>query len=813
MKLSPILSALCALVLLTALPQQVSAAPSPAQARVEAAIAEARAAMLTDPRKAIAGAAAARDAAKDLPGTEGEIARATATWLMGEAYVRDNQTAKGGALIDEALAVIARASPNTKLHADALLSRGNFLALNADVAGALKDIQAAHEIYRKIGETRSQAIALLTISALYLDANDFAGALKYVDQALDVYHGDPLMLVSMHNNRGDMLRELGRYGEAEIEFEKALELARGMKSNALLLPILRNVARNDLAAGRLDAADAALAEAFRLLQSANAPEERAKVLAVSAQARLQHKDLIGAKRQIEQAFSGLGSANDTQFWQARKTAYEIYTALGDKPNALAQLEQLKKLDDKIAKLAASTNTALLAVQFDTANKDLKITKLKADELTRQRDMERAKARTQFWIFVASGITAIVIVGMLGFGLITIRRSRNEVRAANIDLESTNAALGKALAAKTEFLATTSHEIRTPLNGILGMTQVMLADQRLDPTMRDRIGVVHGAGVSMRALVDDILDVAKMETGNLTIERAPVDLPAMLKDVSRMWQDQAAAKGVGFELDLSDAPPRIESDPARLRQVVFNLLSNALKFTQNGSIRVSSGVIRDAGGEHVTIVIRDTGIGIPAEKLDLIFESFRQADAGTTRQFGGTGLGLAICRNIARAMGGDVTVASAHGEGSTFTLTVPLIRVAEEPPVAAAEHGEAALLIVDKNPISRSMLKTLFAPRVPAVKVAGSIDEAAAMIAAGGIGRVLIDETTAAMNGDVDQGIGALSGVPVSLLWTSPGDAEQARFAAAGVAQLIAKPIAGAALVQAIIAESPPHNDHIDSQAA
>jgi signal transduction histidine kinase/CheY-like chemotaxis protein len=798
---SLLLLAIATLAVPVAAPAQSSAA-----AQFDAAIGDARATMLTDPQATIAKARAALNIAERLTGPERVTDIATAQWLEGEAHLRLNDPMAAGPLLDAASAAL-RNGPATKLKGDVLRSSGGYHAATAHIAEALADYQAAYEIYHSINDTRSQAIALLSIAGIYQDAVDYKKALEYYGQALEIYRGDPQLLVAIYNNRGDVLKELGRYLDAENDFRAALKLARSMDSPVLEGMTLRNLAWNQLRAGNLDAADQTIAQGAKLLRAEDSPGSTSQFWAVSAQAALQRGKLTEARVMIERAFAGVDLKTPTMvWWQAHRTAFEIYKRLGDSNQALKHLEALKQLDDLSNKVAASASTAVMGAQFDFANQKLKIANL-------QRDEAKRRAETQFWIFVASGITALVIVGMLSIGLITIRKSRNQVRAANVDLESSNAALGKALAAKTEFLATTSHEIRTPLNGILGMTQVMLADQRLDPAMRDRIGVVHGAGISMRALVDDILDVAKMETGNLTIERAPVDLPAMLKDVSRMWEDQAAAKGVGFELDLRDAPPRIESDPARLRQVVFNLLSNALKFTQNGCIRVSSGVVGNAEGEQVTIVVRDTGIGIPPEKLELIFESFRQADAGTTRQFGGTGLGLAICRNIARAMGGDVTVASADGEGSTFTLAVPLVRVAEEAPVAAAKEGSAALLIVDKNPISRAMLKTLFAPRVPAVKVAGSIDEAVAMIAAGGIDRVLIDEATVAMSGDVDQGISALSGAPVSLLWTNPGDEESARFAAAGVGQLIAKPIAGAALVQAIVAVSTTQNDHIDSQAA
>jgi anti-sigma regulatory factor (Ser/Thr protein kinase)/CheY-like chemotaxis protein len=288
---------------------------------------------------------------------------------------------------------------------------------------------------------------------------------------------------------------------------------------------------------------------------------------------------------------------------------------------------------------------------------------------------------------------------------------------------------------------------------------------------------------------------------------------MLNDVSRMWEDQARAKNIGFDLDVSQAPSRIESDPARLRQVVFNLLSNALKFTQDGSIHVSCAERQGADGKQVAVIIRDTGIGIPAEKLELIFESFRQADAGTTRQFGGTGLGLAICRNIARAMGGDVTVESAVGEGSTFTLVVPLVRLEEEAPMTAGKPGEAVLLIIDRNPISRSMLKTLFAARVASVSVCGSVADAAATIAVGGVARIVIDEATLTAEGEADAQLAALAGVPLTLLWTNPDESVRARFGALGVDQLIEKPISGATLVAKVVSEPVTRNEAIDSHAA
>lgn len=792
---------LWAALIALALPGGTSAAAPAADpgARFDAMIADAKATMLIDPAKTIAKAQAAEAAAAGLSSPERTTAIATAKWLQGEAYLRLNNAKSAKSLIDQALRAVSADGRPTKLNGDLLLSRGGVHTMTANVAAALSDYQQAHNIFRAIGATRSRAVALQSIALLYQEAEDYENALTYYRQAGDVYQGDPSLAFTNSNNRGVCLNGLRRFNDAEREFREALRLARSMRSTALEVLVLRNIARTDLAMGRLDAAERSIAEGARLSGRVGASSVAEQDWSVAAQAALQRGQFSRAAALIERTFRGVALTETTlSFRDAHRTAYTLFKTTGDERQALVHLEALKRLDDQTSTLAASTNTALAAARFDSVNQKAQIEKLRADELQRNIDFERARAQTQRLIFIGAGGATAIIVAMLGIGLVTIRRSRNDVRAANIDLASTNRALEKALAAKTEFLATTSHEIRTPLNGILGMTQVMLADRRLEDRTRDRIEVVHGAGLSMRALVDDILDVAKMETGNMTIECAAFDLKAMLREVSRLWEEQARGRGIAFTIDLAECPDRIEGDAGRLRQITFNLLSNALKFTAAGSIAMRAFAGGDAAQPILVIEIADTGVGIPADKHEIIFESFRQVDAGTTRKFGGTGLGLAICRNLARAMGGDVTVRSTAGAGATFTCQLPLVRAGA--PMAGVEASETgALLILDRNPITRSMLRAVLQPRCGTVIFAATVAEALAIMASDAISTILIDDATIRDDGDIFGTLRALTAGDsvTALLWPQPSDAQYAQFAAAGVDMVIAKPIAGAALAEAL----------------
>lgn len=671
-------------------------------------VAQTKAEMLVDPAAAAERATEIDALAARDPSHKGRDAmRATALWLRGEAYNRLGRTQDALPMLADARRLAIRSDPRSLLVADILLSQGSALTDAARITEALSTLQEAHSLFLHLRQGRSRAKALILIAMLYDAGRDYENALRYFRQAQEAYAADPGLMISIYNGRGTAFFGLGHWHDAEAAFASALEAAHRMGASAIAAQCWGNIASVRLKEGRLPDAAAAIARGMAITRDPAAAVVRLHLLPLAAEVRLRRGDRDGASHLVDTRFKGVDLDRTIIVdREAHETAYRVYLARGDTALALRHLAALKRLDDQATQIARSTSAALAAARFDYTNQELRIAKLKATDLARSVAFERAAARTQWQIFVGAALGTALVIVLLAVALVTIRRSRNVVRAANADLEVTNGKLEKALAAKTEFLATTSHEIRTPLNGILGMTQVMIADRSVDAATRERLALVHGAGTTMRALVDDILDVAKIETGKMTIEARDIDVVATVRDAARMWRDQAVAKGLSFDcrVDLDD--PWVTGDAARLRQIVFNLLSNAVKFTAAGGIVLSL----ERGDGRLRLTVADTGIGIAREAHEVIFESFRQADAGTTRQFGGTGLGLSICRNLARAMGGDVTVESEAGEGALFTLDLPLVPAA--PPQTAAVPP--ALLVIERNPIQRAMFRTLFAALDPVV---------------------------------------------------------------------------------------------------
>ncbi len=304
---------------------------------------------------------------------------------------------------------------------------------------------------------------------------------------------------------------------------------------------------------------------------------------------------------------------------------------------------------------------------------------------------------------SAGRTKGVLV--MAFDITALKRSEQALQSSNHQLELSRDKAEAANRAKSAFLANMSHEIRTPMNAVIGMAHLLSRDA-MSPTQRDRLGKIDAAAQHLLRIIDDILDLSKIEAGKLHLEDSVFSLHGVLRSTVEMLHTGAKRKGLDLEVDIAPLPDQVRGDSTRLSQMLINLLSNAIKFTDTGWVRLRVQPVQEDGARlQLRVEVQDTGIGIPTERQAQLFHSFEQADSSTTRRFGGTGLGLALTRQFAEAMGGQTGVISLPGSGSTFWVTAWIAHADPAHKVFLPVQAQPATAAPRRAPEGRSALQT------------------------------------------------------------------------------------------------------------
>ncbi|MDG2523463.1 ATP-binding protein [Caulobacter segnis] len=408
------------------------------------------------------------------------------------------------------------------------------------------------------------------------------------------------------------------------------------------------------------------------------------------------------------------------------------------------------------------------------------------------------------------MTAVTIAGVLYSThlFVAVRRTMATNAALRQALDQADAErlrAEQASAAKSTFLATISHEIRTPMNAVVAAA-TLLQDDKLTPAQAEHVQMLSHSSEVLLGLLNDVLDLSKIESGKLVLEEVAIDLPAKLEASLHLWRGRAEAAGVTMSGDFADVPARIVTDPLRFQQILSNLLSNAVKFTEAGSIELHAG--RLTWPARLWVEVRDTGVGMTPEVAARIFDRFEQANPGTSRSYGGTGLGLSISRHLAEAMGGSLTVRSEPGAGSVFRLELPLV-FGDEGAISAEHDEEVAdgclrqvnVLLAEDHPVNQKIVQLYLEPLGCRVTVAENGEEAVKIAAVQAFDVILMDMQMPVMDGiEATRRIretGANLDTPILALTANALLEHRQQWLRVGVETFLTKPLDARGLIEAV----------------
>ncbi len=648
-----------------------------------------------------------------------------------------------------------------------------------DYPEAMEHIDRYLEFSRTKKEPFTLANGLYQKALVLDDLGNFDKSLEIYYSILKIYEEaeDSFSIATTLNAMGEIVKKTGKKKEAMEFYDRALELFKDIGDKTEIANCLYNIGdtymqlgeyrqalqyfKNALALDQETGSDWGMAYDFEALGKVYGFQEKYDNALLYHNQALQLRKKLGLQRELAMSHSEIGTINYklekyesaeksllkaieiAQYISAKPVLKDnfdklslVYAKTGKYQKALEYRNKFMVINDSLFSISRSRQIEELQVRFDSEKKQSAITALEKDAEITGLKLERQTTLRN--ISIAAALT-ILLFGYFGFNRYRHQqriKQANEAKKRAIAEERERTEIEKQRVAelqkidklKDEFLANTSHELKTPLVGIIGLTE-SLKDGiagKLPPAAVENLDIIANSGIRLSHLVNDILDFSKLKNKDLNLNIRPVDIHALSTVVLRLSQPLVKDKKLKLINSIPKEVPLVEADENRLQQIMHNLVGNAIKFTQKGYITLLS----EAKGDYLNISITDTGIGIPKEKIDTIFNSFEQVDGSAQREYGGTGLGLSVSKQLIELHGGSISVESEEGKGSVFTFSVPLSNASRDEhkfkkrplaeivqkvstsantslassPKRTLDDEAPSILIVDDEPINRRVLE-------------------------------------------------------------------------------------------------------------
>jgi signal transduction histidine kinase/ActR/RegA family two-component response regulator len=612
--------------------------------------------------------------------------------LLGLSYHYEGNYQQDIIFLSRAFELGVGVAPES-LIAETLRNMGTHYYYISEYGEALDHFLDAKERATQAGDDEVLAKVHFSIADVFIAIENYDEAKANLDQAFGFFQdqNNTQGLAAVYDSYGKLYEVRGEYRLADEYYRRGLVLNQQIGSLSGQSSGFIGLASVSEAVGDLQEARDYLEKAMPVIELTGDIDIKTLAYAQYGRLLLKLEEFDRARGFLNEALSmAIETGSRLQEMSVHEALAVVAEVQGQYQQALYHVREQYRLRDIIYPQDYSQSVAQVQAQYIAERRESEINQLRVAQTMSELEAERDQAR--FNAAVATVIFVLFLSAFLWTRYRTKSQSERQIAAHNTELVRIGRKLERANRVKSDFLANTSHEIRTPLNGIIGMT-TLLRNSDMDEKQRARLKAIEDSGHKLLELVNDLLDLSKIEAGKIEMGLEWLDLRKILKNEAIIWKEMARSKGLGFELNIDPKiPSSVCGTRPRLSQVLNNLVGNAVKFTTDGSIRIMVELVGNGRDDvEIKFCVIDTGVGISDKHKIELFERFSQIDTSATRQFQGTGLGLAICRDLVELMDGRIGVESEEGEGSCFWILLPFKvgsedRLASEPPTPSKHHN-------------------------------------------------------------------------------------------------------------------------------